>query len=369
MSDVSALEPWNCPGCGRKYRIAAVQSAPALCPSCGTATAGIPAASPPFEELIAAVAAADEPAQSRSADSRPQAATVLELTRPDIARRRRTRGEWRVLGVMASAILVIAGWGVFRLWGTDGHGLPNQAQIWKQAKAEVADRLRAPKTADFPKPGEIKRLRERRLPTWTVRSVVDAQNEYGVPVRQRWMVQLVFDPRAHHWETEFIEIDDDRVFETEAAAREDREFVASRSSSRAAEEKKRAPRSPRLATKTRQSVPAAGESTDASAGPAGPPPEITAARRERGQWREVARFTGPGPTDTKAFRVSAGGWRYVWECAGPATIRVFDAARRPVGHEIELEGAESGSQTVREGPGAFSFSITTDSKWSLIVEE
>ncbi len=282
---------------------------------------------------------------------------------------------WRVVAVMGTAIVLLGGWGLYGVSKQLDRGIPGDKAVWAQAKIEVADRLKAPKTAEFPKPGEIKRIRGADPPRWSVRSVVDAKNELGVPLRHHWLMEISFDTRLRKWEPEFIEIDDKRVYASEATQREDRVYAEKRDARNKAAKKEAA----RLKARKRGAA-GSGENTpdghgrDSPKEPArrpGSDQELPVdARRETGIWKEVVEFEGQATYQTAPFKVKFTGWRFRWACEGEATIRLLDAAKEPVDDEIDIGGGgEKGTRYVPRGTGEFSLKITTKSHWTLVVEE
>src|SRR5262245_63528846 len=236
----SVPQTWNCPGCGKLYRIAAGKKAPSLCPACRILRAAEPDESSAFDQLSAIVQAeeekspltarvaarpveptaplqrepspfeqmygsaetpappaeSDEPAQRKTADDPLENDATPQ--RPPL--RQRSRGQRRVIIVTGTAIAVFAAWGLIRIVGQLEAGIPGEAAVWKQARTEVADRLQAPATAEFPKPGEIRPLHGTKNPSWTVKSVVDAKNERGIPLRHRWFLEISYDRKRRQWE-------------------------------------------------------------------------------------------------------------------------------------------------------------------------
>jgi hypothetical protein len=178
------------------------------------------------------------------------------------------------------------------------------------------------------------------------------------------MLEISYDRRARQWETAWIEIDDERVFASETTVRDDREYTAKK----AAAEKERA-RQQRKKETASSALRSPAPSTTTAAQELSHPDPDQEARRESGRWREIASFEGVGRYDSPPFRAPAGGWRYRWSCDGDATIRLYDAAGRLVGEEIEVYSGDRGTQFVRKGPGDFSLKITTDERWMLVVEE
>ncbi len=176
----------------------------------------------------------------------------------------------------------------------------------------MADWLQAPKTAEFPKPGEIKRILASEIPRWSVKSVVDAKNANGVPLRHPWFMEISFDPGLRKWETDYIEIDDERVYASAATIRADRESAAKRAERKKSAKngrdksppKKRAARPPRVRPAKN---PARVDTLDEE-------------RREAGRWSEINRFAGRGTQTTKPFQITLSGWRFRWLCEGEATI-------------------------------------------------
>jgi hypothetical protein len=321
----------------------------------------------PFERLFASVET-HEPAANREKPS--AGATADESSASDAAPsvsppRQISSGQRRVVVVMGTAIVVLAVWGLFRILGQLEAGIPGEADVWRQARVELADRLPAPATAEFPKPGEIRPLHGTTKPSWTVRSVVDAKNERGIPVRHRWFLEIAFDRRARQWETAWIEIDDERVYASQATIREDREDAEKRAAAEKERQRERSrPKQKKPAAATaKRSQPPVSDDDDAH-----PDPDREA-RRERGQWAVVANFEGVGRYESKPFRVTAGGWRYRWTCDGDATIRLYDAAGKLVGEEIEVYSGDRGTQFVRKGPGEFTLKINTEDRWMMVIED
>src|SRR5262245_20505600 len=230
-----AAQAWTCPTCGNFYRIAAGRRAPALCPACQAErdeTAQAPPEPSTFDQLAAAVEAGEsEPPHEESAPPPPEVNEEPESAEAIVVplqQRQKSNPLRRVVAVMGSAILLLGGWGLYGVWKQFNRSTPGDAAVWAQAKIEVADRLRAPKTAEFPKPGDIRRIRGAVPPRWSVKSVVDAKNEAGVPLRHQWFMEISFDTRLRKWEPEYIEIDDQRVYASEATEREDREYAEKR---------------------------------------------------------------------------------------------------------------------------------------------
>jgi hypothetical protein len=401
----SAPQTWRCPGCGKQYRIAAGRKAPALCPGCRitraaepdessafdllsaivqaeeekpsltarTATRPVEPTAPvqrepsPFEQMLASTeipeppAASNEPSQVTVADAPPEDAAVTRVLPP----RQISRGQRRVIIVMGMAIAVLAAWGLFRIVGQLEAGIPSEAAVWKQAKIEIADRLPAPATAEFPKPGEIRSLQGTKNPSWTVKSVVDATNERGIPVLYRWFLEISYDRMTRQWATAWIELDDQRVYASRATIREEREDAEKRA---AAEKERERERTHRERKKPRVTTAKQTESVSSPDEEVRPDPDREA-RRERGQWAVVADFEGVGRYESKPFRVTAGGWRFRWTCDGDATIRLYDSAGKLVGEEIEVYSGDRGTQFIRKRAGAFTIKIDTDDRWLLVVEE
>jgi hypothetical protein len=321
----------------------------------------------PFERLFGSVEThepagnGEEPSAGPPAEEAPETAAA---PRPSPLRQR-SSGQRRVIVVMGTAIVLLAAWGLFRILGQLEAGIPGEAEVWKRARIEVADRLPAPATAEFPKPGEIRPLQGTKNPSWTVRSVVDAKNERGIPIRHRWFLELSYDRRARQWETAWIEIDDERVYASQATIREEREDAEKRAAAERERQRDRArqERKKPAVSSAKPSQPPASRDDEAR-----PDPDREA-RRERGQWDVVANFEGVGRYESKPFRVAAGGWRYRWTCDGDATIRLYDAAGKLVAEEIEVYSGDRGTQFVRKGPGEFTLKISTDDRWMLIVED
>jgi len=400
----SAPQTWTCPGCGKLYRIAAGKRTPALCPGCRIVRSATREESSAFDQLSALVQAEEEkaPLASRGApkpveppaplqpeptpfeqlfgsvetqaptaecaessapppDESPTDGAAPRGSRP----RQKSSGQRRVIVVMGTAIVVLGAWGLFRILGQLEAGIPAEAEVWRQARGAVADHLTAPSTAEFPKPGEIRPLQGTTKPSWTVRSVVDAQNERGIPVRHRWFLEIAFDRRSRAWETAWLEIDDERVYASQATIREEREDSEKRAAAESERQRERARRERKkpVISSAKPSQPPASRDDEA---PADPDRE---ARRERGQWAVVANFEGVGRYESKPFRVAAGGWRYRWTCDGDATIRLYDAAGKLVGEEIEVYSGDRGTQFIRKGPGEFTLKINTDDRWMLVVED
>jgi hypothetical protein len=276
---------------------------------------------------------------------------------------------------MGTAIVLLGGWGLYGVWKQSQRGTPGDKAVWAQAKIEVADRLRAPKTAEFPKPGEIKRIRDAYPPRWSVQSVVDAKNELGVPLRHHWFMEISYDTRLRKWEPEYIEIDDQRVYASEATLREDREYSEKRDARNKAAKKEAA----RLKARKRAEAASAEKAADSRGNDSrnepvtrpGSDQELPVdARRETGIWKEVAQFEGQATYQTSPFKAKFRGWRFRWICDGEATIRLLDAAKEPVDEEIDIGGGgEKGTRYVPRGTGEFSLKITTKSHWTLVVEE
>jgi hypothetical protein len=195
--------------------------------------------------------------------------------------------------------------------------------------------------------------------------VVEAKNERGIPIRHRWFLEISHDRRTRQWETAWIEIDDERVYASQATIREDREDSEKRAAAERERQRDRArqERNKPPVSSANQSQPPARHDDEAR-----PDPDREA-RRERGQWAVVANFEGVGRYESKPFRVAAGGWRYRWTCDGDATIRLCDAAGKLVGEEIEVYSGDSGTQFVRKGPGEFTLKINTEDRWMLVVED
>ena len=371
-----AAQAWPCPGCGNFYRIAPGRRAPALCPTC-RAERDEAAPAPPepsaFDQLVAVVEEAERDEPPTSDDAIPSAESAVDDAEAiPIARRPRLSSRWRVVAVMGGAIVVLASWGLYGVWKQFERSTPGDAAVWAQAKLEVADHLRAPKTAEFPKPGEIKRIRDSALPRWSGKSVVDAKNEYGVPLRHRWFMEMSFDKRSRKWEAEYIEIDDQRVYASQATTREDREYAEKREARDKAANQGRDKSKPRkrIAPAREDAVAERhGEDPGPAVGTRAAPEESVEARRETGKWNEVVQFEGQASHDTARFKVKLPGWRFRWICDGEATIRLFDAAHKPVEDEIDIGGGEKGTRYVSKGTGEFSLGITTKSHWTLVVEE
>ncbi|MGE5192993.1 MAG: hypothetical protein ACM3U2_10860 [Deltaproteobacteria bacterium] len=403
----SVPQTWKCPGCGKLFRVAPGRNAPALCPACRATRATSPAESSAFDQLSAVVQAEEDrtplaaraapPVESRraaqfeptpferlfksvevgdpakdaeesrpggahpSADVPPENSKAPNLSKP----RRRSSGQWRVIAVVGTASVILAGWGLYRILGQLEGSIPGEAEVWWQARAEVADHLRAPKTAEFPKPGEIRPIHGTAKPSWAVKSVVDSKNERGIPLRHPWSLEISYDRRARQWETAWIEIDGERVYASEATIREDREYTERKAAAKKEHERERA----RQQRKTRATSTVIQRTRASDSEDEGPPDPDREARRERGQWRDVANFEGVGRYETKPFRVPAGGWRYRWVCDGDATIRLYDAAGKLVGEEIEVFSGDRGTQFVRGEPGEFTLKINSEERWMLVVEE
>jgi hypothetical protein len=402
----SVPQTWNCPGCGKLYRIAARKKAPSLCPACRIIRAAEPDESSAFNQLSAIVQAeedkspltaraaarqvepaaplqrepspfeqmfasaeiqappaeSDEPSQSATADDAPEDGATPRVPPP----RQKSRGQRRVIIVTGTAIAVLAAWGLIRIVGQLEDGIPSEAAVWKQARTEVADRLPAPATAEFPKPGEIRPLHGTKNPSWTVKSVVDAKNQRGIPLRHRWFLEISYDRKSRQWETAWIEIDDERVYASPATIREDREDAEKRTAAergRQREHARQARKKPPVSS-TERNRPAATDDD----GESRPDPDREA-RRERGQWGAVANFEGVGRYESTPFRVAAGGWRFRWTCDGDATIRLYDSAGKLVGEEIEVYSGDRGTQFIRKGPGEFTIKIDTEERWMLAIED
>jgi hypothetical protein len=401
----SVPQTWQCPGCGKLYRIAAGRKAPSLCPPCRIVRAATPAESSAFDQLSAIVQAeeektpltaraaprpveskaplqpeptpfeqmfasgetpappaeSDQPSHGRAADDPPEDGTALRVP----LTRQKSAGQRRVVIVMGAAIIVLAAWGLFRILGQLEAGVPSEGQVWKQAKIEVAERLPAFATAQFPKPGEIRPLHGTAKPSWTVRSVVDATNERAIPVQHRWFLEISYDRKARNWETAWIEIDGERVYASHATIREEREDAEKK----AAAEKERARESARRERK-KPAVSSAKQAEPASSPEEeGRPDPNRDARRERGQWTVVENFEGVGRYESKPFRVAAGSWRFRWTCDGDATIRLYDSVGKLVGEEIEVYSGDRGTQFIRKGPAEFTIKINTEDRWMLVIEE
>jgi hypothetical protein len=402
----SVPQTWNCPGCGKLYRIAAGKKAPSLCPACRIVRAAEPEESSAFDQLSAIVQAeeekspltaraavrpvepaaplqreptpfeqmfaspeipvppaeSDEPSHATIADDPPEDGAIT----PDPPARQKSRGQRRVIIVTGTAIAVLAAWGLIRIVGQLEAGIPSEAAVWKQARTEVADRLPAAATAEFPKPGEIRPLHGTTKPSWTVKSVVDAKNERGIPLRHRWFLEISYDRKTRQWETAWIEIDDERVYASPATIREDREDAEKRAAAERERQRDRARQARKKppVSSAERNRPAASEDDVESR----PDPDREA-RRERGQWGVVANFEGVGRYESKPFRVAAGGWRFRWTCDGDATIRLYDSAGKLVGEEIEVYSGDRGTQFIRKGPGEFTIKIDTEDRWMLAIED
>ncbi len=404
---------WTCPGCGKLYRIPLGKKAPALCPACRTApdsAAAEPSAfdqlsavvqadaekeplpsrvekttvaerpavqlePSPFERLFAAVESRENNGVPEPRDSRnpvPSAETSRETREPVVIRKSRGRmtGQWRVVAVVGTASLLLAGWGLYGVLSQTPGGTPGEVEVWKQAQTEVAEHLLAPKSAEFPKPGEIRRVRDSEIPRWSVKAVVDASNERGVPIRHHWLMEISFDPQPRRWETAWLEIDGDRVYASEATIREERERTIRTAKLETTRDREHAGQALR-----KRSPPAVNQRI-----PDGPSPPADAAttvesdadretRRAVGRWREVATFEGASRHRTSRFQVGPGSWRFRWVCDGDAKIQLLDAAGKPIGDEIEIYAGERGTQFVARGRGEYALQITTDAQWMLIVEE
>jgi hypothetical protein len=405
-SPASVPQTWNCPGCGKLYRIAAGRKTPSLCPACRIIRAAEPEESSAFDQLSAILqeeeekspltaraaarpveptaplqrepspfeqmygtsvtsapaAESDAPSQGTTADDPPAGDATPQLP----PSRQSSRGQRRVIIVTATAIAVLAAWGLIRIVGQLEAGTPSEAAVWKQAKTEVADRLQAPATADFPKPGEIRPLHGTKNPSWTVKSVVDAKNERGIPLRHRWFLEISYDRKTRQWETAWIEIDDERIYASSATIREDREDAEKKATAERERQRDRARQTRKKppVSSTERNRPAATDDDVESR----PDPDREA-RRERGQWGIVANFEGVGRYESKPFRVAAGGWRFRWTCDGDATIRLYDPAGKLIGEEIEVYSGDRGTQFVRKGPGEFTIKIDTEERWMLVIED
>jgi len=402
----SVPQTWNCPGCGKLYRIAAGKKAPSLCPACRIVRAAEPDESSAFDQLSAIVQAEEEkapltaraaarpvepaapvqrepspfeqmfgsaetpappaesgePSEDTTADDPSEVGAATRVPPP----RQKSRGQRRVIVVTATAIAVLGAWGIIRLVGRLEAGIPSEAAVWKQAKTEVADRLEAPATAEFPKPGEIRPLHGTKNPSWTVRSVVDAKNERGIPLRHRWFLEISYDRKTRQWETAWIEIDDERVYVSPATIREDREDAEKRSAAERDRERNRARQArkkPPVSSAERNRPAATDDDVESRPNP------DREARRERGQWGVVANFEGVGRYESKPFRVAAGGWRFRWTCDGDTTIRLYDSTGKLVGEEIEVYSGDRGTQFIRKGPGEFTIKLDTEERWMLVIED
>jgi len=349
-----------------------------VCPTC-QAERESAAESPPepaaFDQLVAVVQEDETEPRLTEAAPPPDDEDVDETDPALLRNRQKSNHLWRIVAVMGSAIVLLGGWGLYGVVKQFGRSTPGDAAVWAQAKIEVADHVRAPKTAEFPKPGEIKRIRGAVPPRWSVKSVVDAKNEYGVPLRHHWFMEISFDTRSRKWEAEYIEIDDKRVYASEATQREDREYAEKRDARNKAAKKDRdkaRPR-PRADQVSKENV-ADGRGADSRAGTPvktdSDPPVSFEVRRETGIWNQIVQFEGQTSHETARFKVKYPGWRFRWVCDGEATIRLLNAAHKPLEDEIDIGGGgEKGTRYVPKGTGEFTLKITTKSHWTLVVEE
>lgn len=368
------LQIWTCPGCGNRFRILPGRQPPALCPNCRAASSPARPEPSPFEQL-ATLVDSDEPVDRPPPVTRvatpPEERAGEQADEPageesaiDIAtksRPRPTNDHRRVFVVMGAAIVVLSAWGLYGILKQTSRGTPGNAEVWEKAKSEVADWLAAPKTAEFPKPGEIKWLEGSDIPRWSVKSVVDAKNANGVPLRHSWFMEISYNPRRQKLEPDYIEIDDERVYASEATIRADREYAEKR-----AEKDKRAKKGRDKASQPKKRAEPARAARDETPARVDPLDED---RRESGKWIEIVRFSGRATEETKKFQVSLPAWRMRWVCEGEATIRLFNAARQQVGDEIDVGPGERGSRYVSQRGRDFSIGITTTAPWSIFVEE
>lgn len=364
------LQIWTCPGCGNRYRILPGRQPPALCPNCRAAGSRASPEPSPFDQL-AAIVDSDDPLDPPPAVTRVAKAPEKPAEKPDedtaaidteTKLRPRAMNDYRrVIIVMGTAIVVLSAWGLYGILKQTSRGTPDKAEVWEKAKTEVADRMAAPKTAEFPKPGEIKRLEGSDIPRWSVKSVVDAKNAAGVPLRHTWFMEISFDPRRQKLEPDYIEIDDERVYASEATIRADREYALKR-----AEKDKLAKKGRDKASQPKKrSAPAISPNTE----PAGRVDQRDEERRDGGRWIEIVHFSGRAAEETKKFQVSLPAWRFRFVCDGEATIRLYNSARQQVGDEIDVGPGEKGTRYVPQGGRDFSIGITTTAPWSIFVEE
>jgi hypothetical protein len=171
-----------------------------------------------------------------------------------------------------------------------------------------------------------------------------------------------------------IEIDDKRVYASEATEREDREYAEKRDARNKAAKKERDRSKPRPRAEPAPEDDAPDEYVrDSRKGPparTGRDPEQSVdARRETGIWNEIVQFEGQASHETAPFKVKLPGWRFRWDCDGEATIRLLDSAHKPVEDEIDIGGGEKGTRYVPNRTGEFSLKIVTKAHWMLVVEE
>src|SRR5262245_13044658 len=81
-SSAPAPQIWNCPGCGKRYRITAGNRSPTFCPDCRSRRGRAPTESSAFDQLSAVVEAEETAARSGTVAPPPAAAPAALQIEP-----------------------------------------------------------------------------------------------------------------------------------------------------------------------------------------------------------------------------------------------------------------------------------------------
>ncbi|MGQ0637700.1 MAG: hypothetical protein ACT4QC_24245 [Planctomycetaceae bacterium] len=290
--DPQPLQPWNCPICGKGYRLRADASPPAQCPKCRDERRQL---SPSPSDRV-------PPRERDAMPAKPGVQPAIAAQFPANAR----RGRAGVLALFAGAVLLLLAGGTYFCWPNTEpvpeaakakrRGEPTLEDVAAAMPALIRPFVKTGLTARFDDPPQVQRLEGGGPPAWRATGKFDAQNEYGVYMKREYAAEVKHVPRGEgrtiglpddrdpqrpfvefdeHTDliAEYIEIDGQRVYQSPTLKR--------------SEEKQ----------------------TQVS--------EATK-RREKNQWRHVLRYRGTGEQVTDEFRVSESGWRVVWTPGGPA---------------------------------------------------
>ena len=300
---------WKCPQCGKAYRRPKTRPHPDKCPACRAVEAEATRKNV-LAELAETVA--DDPVGKPLA--KPNSVFV-----PVPQRRPGIQAKIWAFAIVAILIGIISD----ALWRSRDRN--TQSEAYNAACAIVAECMKSPKTAEFPRSGSFKK---NFLGGWTVESFVDAKNPMGVPIRSSWSAWMKFDEKSKKWKCGYVDLENERVFEST--------FVAE------------------MKSEMRRLTEADAEK-----------------RRENGKWEAVELFEGSGSERTAVFKPSLPDWRLKWKIRGEVAIHIYSNSGKLLKTAVE-RGRGDGEFLPELPAGEFRLRIRAADfryEWIIRVEE
>ncbi len=248
---MSGSSVWECPGCGRKFRLPEGKKPPRQCQTCVQAAQQLVPAPVIDESSFLADLAASAPSPAPMPPVPPPAperalpATFVKVIDPPdpkslafragkfLRRQSPIAAALAVIGLIGASIVgamlitsVIHVWAPAQKESTVAFKPLTDDQVFLLATREVRDRLKAQKTAEFSneyqfkpihtKPGEPEQA-------WII-GEVDAQNAFGTFIHSEWTMSVTIDREAWTIVPSVITLGGETIYQDEATAEAFRGF-------------------------------------------------------------------------------------------------------------------------------------------------